>query len=46
MFERQSVDFNTISAPFTPDRSKLFCVAMVFICDVMEVTGTVTSLLK
>ena len=40
-----SIDFKTIPVPFTRARSKVLCVALVFSCDVMELTGITTSLL-
>ena len=45
MLERRSVDFKSISIPFMCVRSGVLCVATVFICNVMELSGIVTSLL-
>ena len=44
MFERRSVYLKSIAGLSLCFHSKVHCVAMVFICGVMELTGMVTSL--
>ena len=45
MFEHRSVDHRSIAVPYTPARIKVIFIAMVFICDTIDFTGIVTSLL-
>ena len=39
LFKCWSVDFKMISALFPCPQSQILCVSMVFICDIMEMTG-------
>ena len=39
-------EFQNDLTPFKSPCSKVLCVAMVFTCDVLELTGIVTSFLK